>query len=450
MFGWIHSLLLGTGSRLATGAPRPSRPPPPQSPLLELLENRAHLCVGVPSSGAPLGYGATSEPLEAAFAARKIVRDDGKRAVEIPDAGLQTAIRKILRKPAGPLTASDLAGVTALYIQGAGAPVVGSLEGLQHAVNLRFLYVDRGRIVDLKPLAGLRQLEGIGLRNHRVRDLQPLEDLPRLRRLVLSGNFVADASPLDGSRTLREVNLRGNRLTAVRFGDLPSLRFLDLSANAITRATVDGTPALTELDLSSNNISDLRLVRGLQRAARLRLLLLARNRIDDVGPLHSLGGGTAGRGPLTLDLSKNELSSIRPLARVRRLHTLSVDSNKLTDLRGVGVLTSLRVLIASRNPLRDIRPVRFLSRLVTLNLAETGTTRIGALRHLRALRDVELQRNSIEDISALTHLRSDAALDVSRNLLDLTPGSEDGAVIATLRARGVVVKAAGNRPPAEG
>src|SRR5438128_11609712 len=78
--------------------------------------------------------------------------------ISIPDSGLNAAIRDALQKPAGPLTAQDLLGLTNLYASGIG---VRSLEGLEAAHNLTMLNLEYNELTILSStdLAAWNELE---------------------------------------------------------------------------------------------------------------------------------------------------------------------------------------------------------------------------------------------------------------------------------------------------
>ena len=53
------------------------------------------------------------------------------------------------------------------------------------------------QIVDISPLANLKQLTNLNLRQNRIFDVSPLAGLTNLRALEVDGNLIADHSPLD-------------------------------------------------------------------------------------------------------------------------------------------------------------------------------------------------------------------------------------------------------------
>lgn len=74
------------------------------------------------------------------------------QAVSIPDQNLLAAVRGALGKPTGAITCGDLGGLKTLTAENAG---IASLEGLQHAKDLEWLWLTFNDVRDLSPLANL-------------------------------------------------------------------------------------------------------------------------------------------------------------------------------------------------------------------------------------------------------------------------------------------------------
>ena len=74
-------------------------------------------------------------------------------AIWMPDPHLQHAIREELQIPDGiPIHPADMARLNHLIIE----HDIQRLKGLEHAVNLRVLFVSRSEVSDLTPLRDLR------------------------------------------------------------------------------------------------------------------------------------------------------------------------------------------------------------------------------------------------------------------------------------------------------
>ena len=138
--------------------------------------------------------------------------------IEIPDPTLEYVIRQKLGLPAKiPLTDVEMQRLWDLVVLESD---IASLQGLEHAINLRFLHLSNSRIVDLTPLGPLASLEVLKLYNNEISDITPLANLTKLKELNLSGNQIADYSPIE-------------ELSGVDFGycEIPRFSTIDRAKN---------------------------------------------------------------------------------------------------------------------------------------------------------------------------------------------------------------------------
>ena len=113
----------------------------------------------------------------------------------MPDPNLQQAIREELAVPNTiPIHPGDMARLQNLLLIRI-EPDIRSLKGLEHAVNLKVLVIDRSEVSDLTPLAGLENLESLSIIKSQVSDLTPLVGLENLRILKLYENRISDITP---------------------------------------------------------------------------------------------------------------------------------------------------------------------------------------------------------------------------------------------------------------
>ena len=181
--------------------------------------------------------------------------------VNIPDPFLETLILTKLNNPnPGPqpnprpnpnpsittITCADLQNLTSLDNRFNQRGVVKSLEGLQHAINLKGLALrtfdlPTETLTDLTPLKNLTKLQSLVLTNYiGIQDLSPIESLIDLQVLVLEGikplnfdfltrlnkliNFTINRAELEtipqeieNLRELRNLALTGNKLSSISF-----------------------------------------------------------------------------------------------------------------------------------------------------------------------------------------------------------------------------------------
>ena len=155
----------------------------------------------------------------------------------MPDAHLEQAVREALEIPDEiPIHPGDMAGLHDLLLI---EHDIRSLKGLEYAVNLEFLVIDRSEVSDLTPLAGLKNLEFLAIVRSEVSDLTPLAGLENLQDLKLYSNRITDITPLAGLVNLELLILSNNPITDISpLKGLVNLKRLELSEHQI----VDFTP----------------------------------------------------------------------------------------------------------------------------------------------------------------------------------------------------------------
>jgi hypothetical protein len=223
--------------------------------------------------------------------------------VTFPDPGLDAETRAAIGKPTGDILESDLVGLTALD---ASERAISDLTGIEHCVDLQYLWLWGNQISDLAPLAALTAL----------------------KELYIWGNQISGLSPLAGLTQLTSLNLGGNQISEL--------------------APLAGLTALARLELWSNQISDLSSLAGL---SGLAILYLWTNQIRDLSPLAGLTALT------DLDLDQNQISDLSPLAGMTALTYLSLWTNQIRDLSPLAGLTALRLLYLHNNQISDIGPL---------------------------------------------------------------------------------------------
>jgi len=133
------------------------------------------------------------------------------------DKKLEAAVRRQVfakRESQDPLTAADVATVS--------------------TVALASLEIPGNQIIDLVPLAGLKQLQYLNLASNQVSVIAPLASVPALQYIELSHNRVKDVKPLSGLTNLASIYLSANRLGSVALlTNLPRVATLYIDHNKI-------------------------------------------------------------------------------------------------------------------------------------------------------------------------------------------------------------------------
>lgn len=186
-----------------------------------------------------------------------------------------------------------------------------NIEEVKNLTHLKDLLISRTGVVDLSPIAGLRELETFWAKNCMISDISALADKPDMVHVDISvsldrnGNVqgrVTDISALEDSRNLDWVAFSGNRIT-------------DISC-------LEGMQKLRHLDLQYNQIDD---ISALHNCIGLERLYLANNQITDVSPLANVAGITS------IYLQNNLVQDVTPLAGLKNLKNLYLAGNQVTD-----------------------------------------------------------------------------------------------------------------------
>ena len=228
----------------------------------------------------------------------------------MPDPHLQHAIREELQIPDGiPIHPTDMVRLNHLIVE----HDIQRLKGLEHAVNLRGLYVTRSEVSELTPLAGLGNLQLLKLNDNRITDISPLSGLVNLQNLELHNNQIVDISPLAGLIGLRDLRMKSNEVVDISpLSGLVNLQCLKLHDNQISDITpLAGLENLQFLKLSGNRITDISPLSGL---VNLEELILGGNPITDFTPLYGLPRGTVELGGIPIDFEI--LQRLNPTDRI--------------------------------------------------------------------------------------------------------------------------------------
>ena len=193
------------------------------------------------------------------------------QVVEIPDGGLETAIREELGKPAGAITVDEMGELTKLFACSRG---IESIEGLEHAVNLTRLDLFENQLNSLTLPEDMSRLTWVDASFNKLTSVNLPDSLSNLEELHLGFNRLTGLELLAGLTSLTWLDLSFNQLTDLEVpGDMRSLRWLWLDENQLTRLSLPtGLSRLTVLILGDNPLTALAVPAGTSlQASSLRL-----------------------------------------------------------------------------------------------------------------------------------------------------------------------------------
>lgn len=156
--------------------------------------------------------------------------------VPILDPNLASAIRDELgiksRETIMQLDMLALRGLRATNAQ------ITDLSGLEHARNLKYLYVYSNQIRDFTPIVGLRNLLHLDISGNPIDDMRFVTELTQLWRLGLSGYQIHDLTQFAGLTNLRQLYLSNNNISDISpLAKLTQLSEINLNSNQISNIT---------------------------------------------------------------------------------------------------------------------------------------------------------------------------------------------------------------------
>ncbi len=306
--------------------------------------------------------------------------------VSFLDTNLQSVVLSALGKTNGPITTTDLIGLTNLSCWGA----VTNLSGLEYATNLEDLRLYYGNPVTLAPLSGLPRLHTLALEHGAPQNLAGLATMTELTNLDLYMSSLTNISFLGGLSNLVFLDASFNRVADPSpLASLPRLQTLDLSGNPL--GSGPGLANLTNISgtlyLDSASVSN---IEPLSALTNLTELSLYQNAVVSLAPLSNLTSLTS------LDLGYVPVPDFSVLSNLTNLQKLYVNATELTNLSRLPLLPRLTVLDATYNRVGDINALGTLTNLQWLNLGYNHVTNIDALLGLGALATVYLQVNQLD------------------------------------------------------
>ncbi|NOU94856.1 hypothetical protein GC093_16745 [Paenibacillus sp. LMG 31456] len=353
--------------------------------------------------------------------------DSSNEIVNFPDANLKKALLNIGVDTSGDgnITRGELAarsdslgmgnGMGSLNLGNQG---ITNLTGLEYAVNVTSIALNKNKISDLSPLAKLNKLESIGLGFSNITDLSPLANLTGVRLLTLEGNGISDLSPLATMSGLEYLYLQGNKISDIRpLAKLNNLKIIQFFNNAISDISpLSNLSSLREVNLVTNKVSD---ISPLARLKGLQILYLSENTINDISPLSNLTGLKE------LHLDFNTVSDVSPLANLTGLQNLLLDDNRINNVAPLAKLIRLEDIGLNKNEISDVSPLRNLTNLKKLYLPNNKIRDLSPLSQLTDLKELVLSNNDISNIAELSKLINLKSLGLSKNkIVDTSPLSQ--------------------------
>lgn len=382
------------------------------------------------------------------------------QAVSIPDPDLRLCITRDLRLEAdAPLTESRLGQLRSLNCSGNGLADldIKSLEGLEHLTNAQALFLARGSVTDLGPLAGLSELRDVHLEGNQVSDLSPLAGLDKLWLLDLADNPLEDLAPILAMPALSTLDISGTKVDASQVVTMPTLRNLTIGGLPSTDyGFLAGMDKLGSLTIVDDRITSLK---GIPMPPMVKVIYLAapavtslagveaasdlqrfyafasdtdvdRTALSDISALAGLKkliqvdvigsevadvSGLADKPALTeVILEQSRVTDLKPLASTTHLQRLWVGQNQVRSLEGLEGMHDLTELTVRVNAVASLEPIRGLD-IKTLDATANAITTADPIADMQSLETIFLSDNLLQDVSPLAGLKGQPRLDLNRN-----------------------------------
>ena len=333
--------------------------------------------------------------------------------VSIPDVNLATAVREALGlRRFSNITQLDMLKLTGLS---ADKQEITNLSGLEHARNLKYLFLSHNQIKDIAILEEFPNLAVLSVSFNQIRDFTPIAGLTELVELDISDNPADDISPVTELTGLQTLYLNGYHIEDLTpFSKFTNLLRFGVAHNQIRDITpLAKLTQLRNLQLWDNQIRDLT---PLAELIHLEWLDLAHNQISNLTPLENLTQLEV------LQLATNQIDDLTPLAEFENLTHLILLSNQISDITPLSALTNLEVLVVNQNEIKNITPLARLKQLTTLWLADNQVSNFKPLTRLSNLVELKVAQNPIGDRTPLqVLLRRNSRLKLDIDPTQLSP-----------------------------
>lgn len=148
---------------------------------------------------------------------------------------------------------------------------------------------------------------------------------------------------------------------------------------------------------------------------QLKILSVAKNEITDIKPLAKLKDLTQ------LNVNYNPLSNITVLQNFRVLEEFFATDTAVTDLQPLSSAKRLRVLSLAKNGIDNILPLKDLNNLKALYLSDNHIADASVIKGM-ALEYLHLGNNQISELDVTQSKESMILLDVAKNRLSAIDG----------------------------
>lgn len=196
-------------------------------------------------------------PSATASAKPKITCDPSASTITFNEPGLEAEIRKKVAKPDGPITKDDLLKVKSVNLTQVDVDYIDPCV-FPLLKNMKDLFLGKGQLDDLTPLAALPQLISLRATENNVHDISPLIRMVHMDRLDLSHSQIVDISTIAQMTELTELSLDDTQVSDLSpLAKLTKLEKVSLRNTAVKDLRpLLGSKKLKLLDIGGSPIED--------------------------------------------------------------------------------------------------------------------------------------------------------------------------------------------------
>ncbi|MDD3220255.1 MAG: leucine-rich repeat domain-containing protein [Lachnospiraceae bacterium] len=303
-----------------------------------------------------------------------------------------------------------------VHLQGNSITDINSLSGCK---EITWLDLENNEITDISALAGMEKLQVVYLSGNQITDIQALQNKNTITSLEMGSNQISDLTPLQGAENLNLLNVQNNNIQDLTpIAACTQLGTLNIAGNQVSDLSpISNCTEMVNLNISKNQIGNLN---ACERMINLKNIYAADNQITDISKLanstlikamelqnNQITDTSALEGRFadlyTLNISDNQISSLKMVSASSGLLSLIADHNQITSLEGLEQKTSLKTILLYDNQISDIAPLSAsLGKVLYMDLGKNQITDISTLSKLTVSKIyLFLENNQITDISVL-------------------------------------------------
>ncbi len=337
--------------------------------------------------------------------------------VNFADSNLENVIKeKLAITYDSIITEEDLSGLETLDISGKN---IKSLAGLEHAVNLKNIYMNNNYITDINPLRGL-DLEEIELSSNLITKLTPLTTQKNLKLLNVADNPILDLTII-----LELPSLSAVYISESNINDLESIHLLDelREKNIIVRTyPSDVNNESVEDDALNPHIKNVETLNVAHDTTTDEEITIPDRQLENILRNH-------------LRLSEDDPITKEGLAKLEWLDIYG----DVESLEGIEYALNVYEIFIYESNISDLSVLSELGDLIYLNVEENNVPVSFAGLEGTSINYLNIWRSDVVDVENIFKMTSLSVLQINHSQISTIEGIEnlDNLVRLTLRNNGL-------------